>query len=116
MRPVSNAAREGDLSNVELATIHEFGTSTVPERSFIRSAYAANRKTYLGMLRDVVKRMLETGRVEVLEKGLNIIAVNTVDEVIEHALTRKPKAIEWIEEEVPVTKPGEDQIGGVVTH
>jgi ATP-dependent Lon protease len=51
-----------------------------------------------------------------VKKGLNIIAVNTVDEVIEHALTRKPKAIEWIEEEVPVTKPGEDQIGGVVTH
>jgi ATP-dependent Lon protease len=51
-----------------------------------------------------------------VKKGLNIIAVNTVDEVIQHALTRKPKAIEWIEEEVPVTKPGEDQIGGVVTH
>jgi ATP-dependent Lon protease len=51
-----------------------------------------------------------------VKKGLSIIPVTTVDEVIEHALTRKPAAIEWIEEEVPVTKPGENQIGGVVTH
>jgi ATP-dependent Lon protease len=51
-----------------------------------------------------------------VKKGLSIIPVNTVDEVIGHALTRKPAPIEWIEEEVPVTKPGEDQIGGVVTH
>ena len=51
-----------------------------------------------------------------VKKGLKIIPVKTVDEVLEHALTRTPKPIEWIEEEVPVTKPGEDQSGGVVTH
>jgi ATP-dependent Lon protease len=52
-----------------------------------------------------------------VKKGIEIIPVNTVDEVIEHALTRKPTAIEWIEEEVPPpAKPGEDQVGGVVTH
>jgi ATP-dependent Lon protease len=52
-----------------------------------------------------------------VKKGIEIIPVNTVDEVIEHALTRKPAAIEWIEEEVPPpAKPGEDQVGGVVTH
>jgi ATP-dependent Lon protease len=52
-----------------------------------------------------------------VKKGIEIIPVNTVDEVIEHALTRKPTAIEWIEEEVPPPgKPGEDQVGGVVTH
>jgi ATP-dependent Lon protease len=52
-----------------------------------------------------------------VKKGIEIIAVTTVDEVIEHALTRKPAAIEWIEEEVPpVAKPGENQVGGVVTH
>ncbi len=54
---------------------------------------------------------------ENVKKGLNIIAVTTVDEVIEHALTRKPQAIEWIEEEVePVSKRDGGQIGGVVTH
>jgi hypothetical protein len=31
------------LNNVELATVHEFGTATVPERSFIRSTYEAHR-------------------------------------------------------------------------
>jgi ATP-dependent Lon protease len=52
-----------------------------------------------------------------VKKGIEIIAVTTVDDVIEHALTRKPTAIEWIEEEVPpVAKPGDNQVGGVVTH
>jgi ATP-dependent Lon protease len=52
-----------------------------------------------------------------VKKGIEIIPVTTVDEVIEHALTRKPAAIEWIEEEVPpVSKSGDDQVGGVVTH
>ena len=52
-----------------------------------------------------------------VKKGLNIIPVTTVDEVIERALTRKPEAIEWIEEEVePVSKRDGGQIGGVVTH
>jgi ATP-dependent Lon protease len=52
-----------------------------------------------------------------VKKGIEIIPVNTVDEVIEHALTRKPTAIEWIEEEVPPPgKSGDNQVGGVVTH
>ncbi|HEX9462035.1 MAG TPA: endopeptidase La [Alphaproteobacteria bacterium] len=56
-----------------------------------------------------------------VKKGLNIIPVNTVDEVIEHGLVRKPTPIEWIEppdvDEVP-RKPRDDgeEAGGVITH
>ncbi len=56
-----------------------------------------------------------------VKKGLNIIPVNTVDEVIEHGLVRKPTPIEWIEppdvDEVP-RKPRDDGegAGGVITH
>jgi ATP-dependent Lon protease len=52
-----------------------------------------------------------------VKKGLEIVAVTTVDDVIEHALTRKPTAIEWIEEDVPPpAKSGDSEVGGVVTH
>jgi ATP-dependent Lon protease len=52
-----------------------------------------------------------------VKKGLNIVAVTTVDEVLDHALTRKPTAIEWIEEDVPPpAKSGDSEVGGVVTH
>jgi ATP-dependent Lon protease len=55
-----------------------------------------------------------------VKKGLNIIPVNTVDEVIENALVRKPTPIEWIEppdvDEVP-RKPRDDgEEAGVITH
>ncbi len=44
--------------------------------------------------------------------------VNTIDEVLERALVRKPEAIEWREEAVepmPATQP-KGEIGEVVTH
>ncbi|HEX6980499.1 MAG TPA: endopeptidase La [Alphaproteobacteria bacterium] len=53
-----------------------------------------------------------------VKRGLNIIAVTTVDQVIEKALTRKPTPIEWIEpEEVePVGKKPQGEVTGVITH
>jgi len=41
-----------------------------------------------------------------VKKGLQIVAVNTVDEVLEHALTGRPEPVEWVEveaEQVPAT-------------
>jgi ATP-dependent Lon protease len=52
-----------------------------------------------------------------VKKGLKIVAVSTVDEVIAEALTRAPIAIEWIEpaEVEAVAKKPEGE-GGLVTH
>jgi phage gpG-like protein len=43
----------GALSNVALATVHEFGSSDgrVPERSFLRSTFAANRDEYMRLVK-----------------------------------------------------------------
>ncbi len=56
-----------------------------------------------------------------VKKGLEIVPVSTVDEVLEHALTHKPTPIEWEEEEadaklkeVPPAKTADEV--GVVTH
>jgi ATP-dependent Lon protease len=55
-----------------------------------------------------------------IKRGLEIVAVATVDEVLGHALVRPLVPIEWIEEDEPVEKVtgGKPAVGrdGVVTH
>ena len=57
-----------------------------------------------------------------MKKGLNIIPVSTVDEVLAEALTRVPVPIEWeddadtVEEPVSGKKDSDDDSEGVVTH
>jgi len=57
-----------------------------------------------------------------VKKGLDIVAISTVDQVLEHALVAPPVPIEWTEEDddaVPVAKtdkPDSDIADGVITH
>jgi len=58
-----------------------------------------------------------------VKKGLNIVAIATVDEVLEQALIARPVPIEWTEEEdiiaVPAAKDGDPKpniVDGVITH
>jgi ATP-dependent Lon protease len=56
-----------------------------------------------------------------VKSGLEIVPVSRMDEVLAHALTSKPEAIEWDEEaegsSVPVGKGAEDDdSSGVVAH
>jgi len=52
-----------------------------------------------------------------VKNGLEIVPVSRMDEVVKHALTRVPKAIEWTEPEI-TTKVGvaEDDHPGFVAH
>lgn len=55
-------AHEGsNLTNVDLALIHEFGTrdGRIPERSFIRSSFEHNRAEYIENLRKLIKGVYE---------------------------------------------------------
>jgi len=51
-----------------VAAVHEFGTATVPERSFIRSSIADNQKEYIAMAKRGVKKVLAN------KLTLNIVA------------------------------------------
>ncbi|MFQ5785213.1 MAG: endopeptidase La [Alphaproteobacteria bacterium] len=54
-----------------------------------------------------------------VKRGLEIISVAEVDEVLHHALVREPEAIEWPEGEAVgqlSSGPAEGEIGGIVTH
>ena len=52
-----------------------------------------------------------------MKGGLEIIPVSRMDEVLAHALVRKPEPIQW--EEVPVKAPDpavEDETPGLTAH
>lgn len=49
----------GEPTNVEVATFNEFGTTTVPERSFLRSTMDEQRPKYARMLDRVIGRWVD---------------------------------------------------------
>jgi len=51
-----------------------------------------------------------------VKKGLKIIPVSTVDDVLANALVRKPEAIEWEEPVEPVPPPKAEDRSGVLAH
>ncbi len=58
------ATRDGGLTNVEIAAIHEFGApeANIPERSFIRSTFEANKPKYAGMVKKLLPQVVEGKR------------------------------------------------------
>lgn len=61
----------GVFGNVEKAAAHEFGTETVPERSFIRSTFEKKQPELAKMTAKIAKKVFEGG-MEV-EKGLSLL-------------------------------------------
>ena len=59
---------------------------------------------------------------ENIKKGLNIVTVTTVDEVLSTALSSELTPIEWDEQtdvengQVPTSQPEDDEVGGMLTH
>lgn len=53
------AGDKGGLTNADVATFHEFGTSTIPERSFIRSTIDNRRKEFLAFGSALAKRAID---------------------------------------------------------
>jgi ATP-dependent Lon protease len=54
-----------------------------------------------------------------VKRGLNIVPVESLDEVLRHALVKMPVPIEWTEPnevEAARTKPAKDEHSGLVTH
>jgi ATP-dependent Lon protease len=55
-----------------------------------------------------------------VKRGIEIVPVATVDEVLERALVEKPKAIEWTEDDneaaEKVRRVADDDVGDVITH
>jgi len=50
-----------------------------------------------------------------VKKGLEIVAVNTVDEVLRHALVRQPEPVEWVEVEPEAVAAAGAESGAATT-
>jgi ATP-dependent Lon protease len=54
---------------------------------------------------------------DVVKQEMTIIPVSTMDEVLSHALTRQPVAIEWSEADAPPVAVAEDDgVESIITH
>ena len=89
------------------------------------TAIGGLKEKLLAALRSGVKTVLipaenEKDLAEVpasVKEGMKIIPVSTMDEVLSHALTRQPVAIEWSEADAPpVSVPDDDGAEAVLTH
>jgi hypothetical protein len=67
----SRGGHDGKVTNADLALIHEFGLG-VPERSFIRAAFDANRPKYLELLQRFAAAVYD-GKMTV-ERALDLLA------------------------------------------
>lgn len=74
-----NKRRDGEISNVELAVIHEFGTSTIPARSFIWATFEANRAKYKGLLKEQLTAIYK--QKSTIEKALGILGATMASDI-----------------------------------
>lgn len=89
-RPAEPGEEEGAerLTNVKLATIHEFGAPSrgIPERSFIRAPFAQHREEYIELLAALVKAAVYEGRMP-YTKALRIVALKMATDMKLHVTT-----------------------------
>jgi hypothetical protein len=93
------AQHEGEITNLVLGTIHEFGAPAagIPSRSFIRSTIDKNRRKYEKMIRDLGIRTLQG---KALKQGLFILG-----ETVRADIIRRIQAAEIKQELKPPTEP-----------
>lgn len=78
----ANTAANGDITLVELAAIHEFGSpaANIPERSFIRSTFQIRRFNALQTICATLLKAVTNGTMDV-RKALNILGQWGANEV-----------------------------------
>ena len=63
-------SKNGDLTNAQLAIIHEFGTARTPSRSFLRSTFDEKNKEWRKFIEAMSKRVFEGDMDELQVLGL----------------------------------------------
>ena len=73
--------REGGLTNVEIAAVHEFGApeANIPERPFIRSTFDAYKQEYAEMVTKVLRGVIE-GKLGV-KQALDLVGAKMVADI-----------------------------------
>lgn len=83
----AGAHADGDLSVAHLAAIHEFGTDRIPERSFMRATFDANRDKYTEMIKQAAHDVVAYGLgVQTAARKLGVIASSDVKRTIQDGI------------------------------
>ena len=71
---------EGQLTNPEIATVHEYGSpaANIPERSFIRSTVDKNREAYNATVRKIAGLILDG---KDTEPALNLFGMRVANDI-----------------------------------
>lgn len=72
----AEAHGKGEFTNVDVGTFHEFGTKTIPERSFIRSTIDERRPDILKLFERIAKGILD-GKIKP-EKDFGLVGLKVV--------------------------------------
>lgn len=85
----SKSSRGGGTTNAEIGAAHEFGTSTIPQRSFIRmpiSEVLQKRLETSGAFdKDAMAKVLRTGSVLAWVEKLAVLAESVIGEAFDSA-------------------------------
>lgn len=74
----AGAGKDG-VTNALKAAVNEFGTDTIPERSFLRSTMAENRQTYLGNIAKIAQSAIQGKRTP--EKGMGLLGLKAQNDI-----------------------------------
>jgi len=99
-----------NLTNVELAIIHEFGAprANIPERSFIRAPWHVKRKEYVDLLRLFLQATLTRGAMTV-HKALSLVGERIAADFKQSAPgTPPPNAPSTLARKLSKTRPGSE--------
>lgn len=108
---------DGDLTVLEVATFHEFGTINVPERSFIRSNDFRNKEKYKKIKQEVLNKFVKQQMT--LKQGLGLLGLR-VEADIKEGITQgiepelRPETIARKGSSTPLIDTG--QLRSSITH
>lgn len=71
----------GDLTNAQLASIHEYGLGNVPARPFLRPAFMLHKDEYMGLLREAYEKSVLKNSPDAFRKMLKLIGQRMVADI-----------------------------------
>lgn len=67
------------VTNALKAAVNEFGTDTIPERSFLRSTMAANRRAYMENIAKIAQSAIQGKRTP--KKGMGLLGLKAQNDI-----------------------------------
>jgi len=77
----SRTAARGELTNAQLASIHEFGLGKVPARPFIRPPFVMHKGSYLDILRDSYHGAMHSNNPNQFRKALALVGMKMAADI-----------------------------------